>query len=64
MIEQIFNLLVRTKTDAADLRMPVCRAITDAQRAILGVRNNTSRSGCTFTVEVVVPVANPANVTA
>ena len=64
MIEQIFNRLVRTKDDGTDLGPTVCRTITYAHRALLRARNNIGRPVCTFTVESVVPVANPAKVTA
>jgi nitrogen-specific signal transduction histidine kinase len=64
MIEQIFNPCVRTKDDGTDLGPAVCRTITYAHRALLRARNNIGQPVCTFTVESVVPVANPAKVTA
>jgi signal transduction histidine kinase len=64
MIEQIFNPLVRTKDSGTDLGPTVYRTITYAHRALLRARNNIGRPVCTFTVESVVPVANPAKVTA
>jgi len=64
IIEQIFNPFVTTKAHGTGLGLAICRAITDAHRAILRVRNNVGRPGCTFTVEFPVPVAKPARVTA
>jgi PAS domain S-box-containing protein len=64
MIEQIFNPFVTTKDQGTGLGLAICRAITDAHRAILRVRNNIGRPGCTFTVEFPVPVGKPARLTA
>ena len=64
IIEQIFNPFVTTKAHGTGLGLAICRAITDAHRAILRVRNNVGRPGCTFTVEFPVPVTKPARVTA
>jgi signal transduction histidine kinase len=64
LIEQIFNPFVTTKDQGTGLGLAICRAITDAHRAILRVRNNFGRPGCTFTVEFPVPVGNPARLTA
>ena len=64
MIEQIFNPFVTTKDQGTGLGLAICRAITDAHRAILRVRNNIGRPGCTFTIEFPVPVGKPARLTA
>ena len=64
IIEQIFNPFVTTKAHGTGLGLAICRAITDAHRAILRVRNNVGRPGCTFTLEFPVPVAKPARVSA
>jgi PAS domain S-box-containing protein len=64
IIEQIFNPFVTTKAHGTGLGLAICRAITDAHRAILRVRNNVGRAGCTFTVEFPVSVAKSARVTA
>jgi len=64
MIEQIFNPFVTTKARGTGLGLAISRAIADAHKAVLRVRNHTGRPGCTFTIEFPVPSAKPAEVPA
>jgi PAS domain S-box-containing protein len=64
LLERVFNPFVTTKTKGTGLGLAICRAIADAHRAILRVRNNIGRPGCTFTIEFPVPATTPTRVPA
>jgi two-component system nitrogen regulation sensor histidine kinase GlnL len=64
LLDRVFNPFVTTKTKGTGLGLAICRAIADAHRAILRVRNNIGRAGCTFTIEFPVPAATPTRVPA
>ena len=64
LLGRIFDPFVTTKTKGAGLGLAICRAIADAHRAILRVRNNIGRPGCTFTIEFPVPAATRVRVPA
>jgi PAS domain S-box-containing protein len=64
LLDRVFNPFVTTKTKGTGLGLAICRAIADAHRAILRVRNNAGRPGCTFTIEFPVPAATRARVPA
>jgi PAS domain S-box-containing protein len=64
LLGRIFDPFVTTKTKGTGLGLAICRAIADAHRAILRVRNNIGRPGCTFTIEFPVPAATRTRVPA
>jgi PAS domain S-box-containing protein len=64
LLDRVFNPFVTTKTKGTGLGLAICRAIADAHRAILRVRNNIGRPGCTFTIEFPVPTTTPTRVPA
>ncbi len=64
LLGRIFDPFVTTKTKGTGLGLAICRAIADAHRAILRVRNNIGRPGCTFTIEFPVPAATRTQVPA
>jgi len=64
LLGRIFDPFVTTKTKGTGLGLAICRAIADAHRAILRVRNNIGRPGCTFTIEFPVPTATRVRVPA
>ena len=64
LLGRIFDPFVATKTKGTGLGLAICRAIADAHRAILRVRNNIGRPGCTFTIEFPVPAATRTRVPA
>ena len=63
LLPRIFNPFVTTKSRGSGLGLAICSSIADAHRATLRARNNTHRSGATFTVEFPVIAERAARVT-
>lgn len=64
LLPRIFNPFVTTKARGSGLGLAICSSIADAHRATLRARNNTGRSGSTFTVEFPVITERAARVRA
>ena len=64
LLAKIFDPFVSTKARGSGLGLAICRGVADAHRASLRARNNSERSGSTFTIEFPVPVAAPSATTA
>ena len=64
LLPRIFNPFVTTKARGSGLGLAICSSIADAHRATLRARNNTGRSGSTFTVEFPVITERAARVSA
>ena len=64
LLAKIFDPFVSTKARGSGLGLAICRGVADAHRARLRARNNSARSGSTFTIEFPVPVAAPSPTTA
>jgi PAS domain S-box-containing protein len=64
LLAKIFDPFVSTKARGSGLGLAICRGVADAHRASLRARNNSERSGSTFTIEFPVPVAAPSPSTA
>ena len=60
----IFDPFVSTKPHGTGLGLAICRGVADAHRARLRARNNSERSGSTFTIEFPVPGRRPSPTTA
>ena len=60
LLAKIFDPFVSTKARGSGLGLAICRGVADAHRARLRARNNSERSGSTFTIEFPVPIVDPS----